>query len=135
MSKTIFPVAMVYRVCRICGAKDGGEILMSMKGMSEDGEAHKKFMENHNKCIDYMEKPCDKCADLMSKGFLLIECDEVKTGGDLKNPYRTGRQWVITQEYAKHLFKDPNHLAKGVAFIGMEDAENLGFNKQENQPV
>jgi hypothetical protein len=61
----------------------------------------------------------------MTKGFLLIECDPIKSS-DKFNPWRTGNQWVITHEAANRMFND---TTKGAAFIEIDDATKIGLYK------
>lgn len=58
--------------------------------------------------------PCDKCKQLMEKGFMLIE---VEDNTDQNNPYRTGNMTVISLEAAANLFTNIDLSKQRVAFI------------------
>lgn len=63
------------------------------------GAAYKDEAPMSIGCVDRV--PCDKCADLMTKGVMLISVQD-NTGHE--NPYRTGKIAVITFEAAAKLF-------------------------------
>ena len=115
-------VALAKEACPACGALVDGPILMNTKLTKEAAE---KTESLHGKVIGYLEKPCDHCADLMSKGFLLIGVDMDKTE-DETNPYRSGHQWVITEEAVDKMFSDINKDA-GYAFISTHIARHIGL--------
>jgi hypothetical protein len=115
-------IALVKRACPACGSPEDAEIIMNTRLTKH----HANEVESLNgKTIGYLDKPCKSCNDLMSKGFLLIGCVSSLTD-DLNNPYRSGHQWVITNEAAKRMFSEET-ITKGVAFIDVEDAKKLGF--------
>jgi hypothetical protein len=125
--KNILGVALVKEACPICGKEQDGPIIMNTR-LTEN--LAKQVEDLHGKVIGYSKEPCTECQDLMSKGFLLIECDESKTE-DRKNPWRTGRQWVVTHEAANRMFKGVD-LSKGIAFIPIEVSEAIGLKIQED---
>jgi hypothetical protein len=67
----------------------------------------------------------------MKLGIILIEA---RDGEQSDNPYRTGRQWVITEEAVTRLF-DPDmakaSLKKRLAFIEVSVVTMLGIDKME----
>jgi hypothetical protein len=77
--------------CFFCGEQKNEIILM---GAAYKGEAPMSIG-----CVD--REPCDKCANLMEKGVMLIS---VQDNTDHENPYRTGKIVVITFEAAARLF-------------------------------
>ena len=123
MDKKTFGVALVKEACPLCGALQDGPIVMNTR--LTEGYA-KKVEDLNGKVIGYSDKPCETCADLMTKGFLLIGVDEEKSQGDMENPYRSGHQWVITNEAAERMF-DEQARTKGAAYIDIKMASQLGF--------
>lgn len=122
-------VALAKEACPACGALVDGPILMNTKLTKKAAE---KTESLHGKVIGYLDKPCDSCQDLMSKGFLLIGVDMDKTD-DETNPYRSGHQWVITHEAVEKVFKDVD-TKYGFAFISTNVARHAGLpiNKIKN---
>lgn len=119
-------VALVKRACPLCGKAEDGESVMNTrltKGVAD------KVKALHGQVVGYTKKPCDDCADMMSKGFLLIGVDEAKTE-DRANPYRTGRQWVITHDAARRAFP-AEFLKRGAGFITTEASEKMGLPANE----
>ena len=49
-------------------------------------------------------EPCDKCAEYMTKGVIMISVKDEDTGKD--NPYRTGGWVVVTDEFLRRLLAD-----------------------------
>lgn len=115
-------VALAKEACPACGALVDGPILMNTKLTKKAAEETESL---HGKVIGYLEKPCEKCQTLMSRGFLLIGIDMDKTE-DETNPYRSGHQWVISTESADKTFKDVNKDA-GYAFISTDIAKRIGL--------
>jgi hypothetical protein len=97
--------------CPLC-AGDAGIALMGR--LPDDAEAPREG------CLPQFG-PCQKCEEMMKHGFLLIVC---KDGSDGKNPYRTGQQFVITNEAAERMGVA---MAKGAAFIEESVARKLGL--------
>lgn len=114
--------ALAKEACPVCGKAEYGPILIN-KRLTES-EA-KRVEELHGKVVGYMDEPCKKCQELMSKGFLFIGIVAAKTD-DPNNPYRSGNKWVVSQDYANRVF-DNNPPKEGVAFISVEIASKLGF--------
>jgi hypothetical protein len=122
MKENVLGVALVKRACPACGALEDGEIVMNTVLTKNNAD---KVNELNGKAIGYMDKPCKNCSELIEKGFLLIGCIE-SLSDDPTNPYRSGHQWVITNEAAERMF-DKEMLKRGVAFIDVEVAKQLGF--------
>ena len=127
MKNEILEVALVKEACPLCAALQDGPIVMNTRLTKNEAA---KVKELHGKTIGYMDKPCDKCQKMMSVGILLIECDEEKTE-DEKNPYRTGRQFVITEEAAQRIFNDDRIIKKRSGFITSEVTTMLGLDQIE----
>lgn len=111
-TKNKLGVALVKRACRLCASVYDGDIVMNTI-LSERRAAEVEKL--HGQVVGYLDKPCDKCQELMKQGFLVIEVDEDKTD-DVSNPYRTGRQYVIKHEFAVRILGEEG-VKKGVAFI------------------
>lgn len=115
-------ISLTKEACPICTAEEDGPIVMN----TVLSEKKAKEVENmHGKVIGYMKEPCARCQELMSKGFLLVGVIEEKSD-DPKNPWRSGHQWVITNEKAAEMFDD-EMLPQGAAFIDIKVAEKLGL--------
>lgn len=118
----ILGVALTKEACPACGALIDGPIVMNTKLTKKAAEETENL---HGKVIGYLEKPCDNCKGLMSKGFLLIGVDMDKTE-DETNPYRSGHQWVISHEAAEKMFNDINRNL-GYAYISTHIARHIGL--------
>lgn len=122
VKKDVIGIALVKEACPLCGAKQDGPIVINRR--LTPGEAEKVNLM-HGQTIGYMEKPCSDCQEIMNQAFLLIGIVEAKTD-DPKNPYRSGNKWGVTHEYAETLL-GKDGIKKGVAFISVEAAHELGF--------
>ena len=84
----------------------------------------------HKVVLDY--EPCDKCKGVLEQGIMLIGVDEELTT-DRKNPYRTGKICVITEESASRLFQPEEVrdqvLEKRMAYIPKDVWEMLGIDE------
>jgi hypothetical protein len=117
-------VALTKEACPLCGSLHDKEIVMNTR-LSES--LAKKVEELHGKVTGLMKHPCDSCKDMMSKGFLLIGIVEEKSGKTYAEIYRSGNQWVISNESAAHIFEGNPQLEKGFSFIDVKAAEKLGL--------
>jgi len=115
-------IALTKEACPACATLVDGPIMMNTKLTDKDA---KEVEGLHGKVIGYLDKPCDNCQELMSKGFLLIGVDEDQTE-DENNPYRSGNQWVIKEEIADKVFPDVSKEL-GYAFIGIKVAQAIGL--------
>lgn len=68
-------------------------------------------------CV-YDYEPCDDCQKWMKQGIILVS---VKNGTDRKNPHRTGRFVVVTDEFITRCFNDADAVLK-TRFACVEDA-------------
>ncbi len=68
---------------------------------------------------------CKGCRDLMAQGFLVICVDLEKTQIE-KNPWRTGHQWVITEEQALRNVSKLD-IESGFCFLDIKAAKKAGF--------
>lgn len=125
--KNTLGVALVKRACFLCGKIEDAEIVMNTVLVES---LAKKVEDMHGQVVGYLDKPCEECRGMMSKGFLLIGVIEAKTE-DRRNPYRSGNQWVITRDAAMKMFKHED-LKKGAAFIDVDVARNIGLTTPEN---
>jgi hypothetical protein len=80
--------------------------------------------------------PCNKCADLMKKGIILIsisnDTTEEQMQGPMPNPYRTGGWCVVTQDAVERAFDGKFRefaIEKRFLFINDEAWEHLGLPK------
>jgi hypothetical protein len=69
----------------------------------------------------YNKEPCEDCKELMSKGVLLIE---TRDGEKADNPFRTGRQWVVTREWAAEA-----GITSPMCWIEESMAKQIGLDK------
>lgn len=100
--------------CPLCGG-DAGIALLGK--LPNDAEAPRKGTGT---------EPCDECKKLMAMGFLLIEVKD----GSTADPYRTGRIWVVSDEYAKKICAD---MSRGAAYIEESTTSKLGFPKPDEE--
>lgn len=104
--------------CEICGAETGCIVLL---GSRIKGEAPMKG--------SLRGSVCDTCKEHIKIGIILIE---VRDGESGENPYRTGRQWVVTEDAITRMF-DPQSaeqaLKSRVAYIEEGAAKLLGLEK------
>lgn len=120
MSKTKEFVALTN--CFYCGQPDK---LLIHKQMQDISDLHGKVTD---------KEPCPKCKALMEQGILFIETKDGETGS---NPYRTGRQWVLRDEFVTRNVQ-PDSLRDSilkarVTFIEQSVAASIGF-PQEGTP-
>jgi len=97
--------------CFLCGEDVGVALFGKMKG---DVEAPRSCI------LDY--EPCSKCKDYMKQGVILIS---VRNND---KDYRTGGWVVVTDDYIKKAFLDPDQiLKKRAAFIADSAWDLLGL--------
>jgi hypothetical protein len=105
--------------CFWCG-EDKGLILFGR--LPNDAEAPRSGAINH--------EPCEKCAEYMKMGVILISVDEKKST-DMKNPYRSGGWVVIKDEWVLKAVTTPelqqSILKARVAFIPDDAWDKLGL--------
>ena len=123
MSDKKIGVALTKELCPICAKEIEGPIIMNTRLTESDAE---KVEEMHGKVLDWSKTPCESCADMKSKGFVLIGAVEAKTT-DATNPYRNGNIWVVKQQVADDLFKPHPAPKSGVAFIDVNVAQQLNL--------
>lgn len=116
-------IALAKEACPLCGKAQDGPILINKRMVVGQGKVEREL---HGKIIGYMDKPCGDCEGMMAQGFLLIGVVESKTE-DKSNPYRSGNQWVISNEAAERMFPDESLRKKGAAFIDVILADKMGF--------
>lgn len=93
--------------CFYCG-EDKNEIILAGR-LPDDAEAP------HGAVWD--TTPCEKCADCMRQGVILIE---VRDGESGRNPYRAGGWVVVKEDAIRRMIKEPalsEVLKNRVAFI------------------
>lgn len=105
--------AIVHELCSICTKECNSSVVINTKLTAAMAN---KVESLHGKAIQWSKKPCDECADMMTKGFVLIGAVEAKTT-DATNPYRSGNIWCVKQEVAEELFKPHGAPKSGVAFV------------------
>ena len=124
-------VALVKEACFVCAAIYDGSIVMNTRLSPTQA---KKVEELNGQVVGYLPEPCEKCKELMSKGFLLVGIIEEKSD-DKSNPYRSGNQWVVTNDYASRLLeKEPDILTRGWSFIDIEIAKTIGLPFEQIKP-
>lgn len=69
--------------------------------------------------------PCDKCKEHMEKGCMLVEVRDGEGKKNPKDPYRTGRLWVITKEAASRMFGKETPFA----WIEESTAKEIGLHE------
>lgn len=110
-------------VCFYCG-KDDAVIL------------HRRLAQVLPRRAVYDKRPCKECASHMEQGVILISVDEEKSGGDMKNPYRTGGFAVVRDEAIERMVNPPELrkqiLEARVAFIPDEVWKHLGLPQLES---
>lgn len=104
-------------VCYYCGKDDGGIALLGR--LNGDAEAPRRIVANR--------EPCKECEGWMAKGIILLEV-VAETISD--EPDRTGNLWVITEEAARRLFREPAlsaALARRCVFVPRSVTLRLGL--------
>lgn len=103
--------------CFFCG-QDKNEIVLV-------GAASREQMPPTGVCFD--KRPCDKCAECMKHGVILISARKAATKDDEADPYRTGGWVVMADEGVRRVFghlygpgQADRMLVSRVAFV--EDA-------------
>lgn len=109
-------------VCFLCG-EDKNEIILPGR-LRDDAEAPRKCVWNY--------EPCDKCKEYMKQGIILISA---KSGGDTKNPDRTGGWVVVKEEAVKRIFTNVSIqeevLKKRTCFVEDEAWDQIGLPRGE----
>lgn len=120
-----FGVALVKEACPLCAKVEDGPIIINQMLTKPAAD---KVRELHGKTIGMMENPCKECQSMMEKGILLIGVVE-ELSDDPKNPYRSGNQWVVTEDFIRRTFGDIAEVVikKGCSFFTVEAAKSLGF--------
>ena len=120
MSKDKQFAALVHSICPFCMRKHDERILI-----------HQRLQDIstiHGQSVD--EVACDKCQGYTHQGVIFVEVDESKTT-DMKNPWRTGKLWVLTDNAVNNVIQPPELLQqvlkKRVCFIPVEAAQQLGL--------
>ena len=117
-------VALVKELCPVCAKEIDGPIIMNSRIGPKIAE---KVEAMHGKIIGYSKKPCEECSENMKVAFMLVVCDLSKTT-DKNNPYRTNQIFGIKKEAVERLLGDNKKtLDAGVAFIGIEEAKQIGL--------
>lgn len=109
-------------ICFFCG--EGKEVILFGR-MREDAEAPREV------CLD--KEPCQKCADFMKQGIILIGCDEAKSAADPHNPYRDGNWAVVTEDYVRRAFTPEMAevaMNKRACFVGSDVWKLMGLPTQ-----
>lgn len=122
-----FGVALVKRRCPICSQDEDAELVMNTLLTKPKAEAVRQM---HGKVIGMMDHPCQQCQDYMKLGVILVTVDKEKTT-DMRNPYRTGGFFVVTDDMIRNIFRPQsivdNILEKRVSFIEHEAAVKIGL--------
>lgn len=77
-------------------------------------------------------EPCQKCKEYMKQGIIVISVKDGET--DWKNPYRTGKWVVVSEDFIKRVAKSPvkeDILKRRVAFIEDSVWEKIGLPSKE----
>ena len=122
MEQEKFAVALTKLACPLCGKEVDDAIVMNKRLSRPEAE---KVKAMHGKCTGYMDKPCDKCQDMMKQGILIIGYVEEKSG-DMSNPYRSGNNWVIKKDRAIEIFGE-DMCSKGAFFLSTKVAVKMDF--------
>jgi len=84
----------------------------------------------HGKVVD--TEPCQKCAEHMKQGIIIIAVDKNKTTNP-KNPYRTGGWFVVKENLIRNIVKNKDTvksvIKRRVAFIEDKALREVGFYK------
>lgn len=126
-------VALCKEACPLCGKEEDGPIILNEKLTKPAAD---KVKELHGKTIGYMDGPCSECKSLMVQGILLIGVIE-ELSDDPKNPYRSGHQWVVTEDFINRT--TDTQLAADIifaraSFFSLEVAKQMGFPNTEDKP-
>lgn len=101
----------------------GGDAGIALLGYNGGKEAPTKMCTH--------DSVCQKCEEHMRLGVILIETRDGERGD---NPFRTGRQWVVSEDFIQRTFEKDmaDHcLKRRLAFIEKSTADMFGFDKVE----
>ena len=118
MSKKL-GTALVRELCPVCTKESDASVLINTR-LTQKAAAEVEKMHGSVKWGDL----CSACADMKSKGFILIGAVEKKTT-DATNPYRSGNIWCVKQEVADQLFAPHPPPASGIAFVDVTVAQQM----------
>lgn len=114
--------ALVYKACPCCGKKDEeqSEIVL-----------HTRFgdlSEIHNKITGFGHL-CKQCQELTAKAIACVVVDSSKSD-DMKNPYRTGNLFGLSEEWCNKCFKEPmakEVITRRMFYMDYKDAIAIGL--------
>lgn len=104
--------------CFVCG--DSANILLDTK-----------LRDTLEQNMTHPTERCHTCTEALKIGIALIECRDGET--DRKNPYRTGRLWVLKEDAFKGIFNGPpadEALKSRICFIDQQTAAAVGLDKE-----
>lgn len=110
--------------CWICGG-DAGLALLGQVARREDGPGS-RIIEHHAEAPREMTRKGDTCSTcegvMKSGGIMLVEVRDGEGGDD---PYRTGRVWGLSKQWADRVLKDFTHT--GMAYVPENTAKQMGL--------
>lgn len=121
-----FGVALVKRVCPICGkeVESASEILIGKRASKKNAQ---RINEMNGQVVGFTEKPCEECQSYIDKGaFFIIGVDADKTD-DFKNPYRTGHLVGISRESEFFKALPEDYQKKNAAFMDYREMMAYGM--------
>jgi len=124
--------------CFFCGEPKNELILAGAAMRRLTGFDDGQQATAHKVVID--KSPCDKCAEFMKLGVIVITVDEAKSNGNFDNPYRTGGWFVISDDGIRRMEMPAEMteqiLKQRVAFIEHEAAVRAGmFEAAKDAPI
>lgn len=108
--------------CPLCGG-DAGIVLL---GYNKGEKAP------HKGVVPGME--CESCTNSKKVGILLVEVRDGEAAEKPKNPFRTGRMFVVSEDFARRTFQGPEAeamLSHRVAFMEESLIRTMGLDKVE----
>jgi hypothetical protein len=111
----------IKELCPVCTQEMNSTYVMDFK--SKDSQINLAGEEIQ---IEWSKDFCPDCAEMKSKGFILIGAVEEKTT-DPKNPYRSGNIWCVENSVAKEMFEPYDPPSSGMAFLDIRDAVQMGL--------
>lgn len=126
-------VALVKRRCIVCGKDYDAEIVMNTHLIESKAKEVKSL---HGEVVGWLDKPCEECQKLMKMGIMVIVYDKDKTSEppDITTIYRTGQQYVLTEDAVKRILEDKPEdieevLRKRIIVIDKDLVEEMGIDK------
>lgn len=124
-----FEIALTKRACPICGRLFDSDIIIPRKLTNA---TNKKVKELHGQCVGWLDKPCEKCREIIDQNAFFVIGIEADKTADFSNPYRSGHLFAIKKESDFYKGLPEEYKKKDACFMDVNDLKLCGFIKDES---